>query len=112
MGCATHRAWSACRRHCTLGRMTDITRRITYNGDAASVSMLAQTLEAEGVRVDYRPPLESRSFATALQEVVVQLVATGTALAIKDGVDRFLNRSYHIRLDIDGESYYGGGHLR
>jgi hypothetical protein len=88
--------------------MTDVTRRITYTGDAARVSMLAQMLEDEGVTVDYRPPAESRSFATALQEIVVQMVATGTALAIKDGVGRFLNRTEHIRLEIDGEPYYGG----
>ncbi len=41
----------------------------------------------------------------------MQLVATGTSLAIKDGVNRFLNGTQHIRLDIDGEPYYSGGFL-
>ncbi len=52
--------------------------RFAYVGPASLVGDLAQTLEAAGIAVDYRPPLETKDLATALAAVSVVLTATGS----------------------------------
>jgi hypothetical protein len=69
--------------------MPDTTRKITYRGPAAFVSLLAQMLEDEGASVEWEPPIEERGAAEMAQDVVSQLIAYGAAAGITEAVRRF-----------------------
>jgi hypothetical protein len=69
--------------------MTELSRHVTYRGNPAFASMLVQMLEDEGATVEWERPQEQRGLGEMAQETVVQMVATGSLLAIKVAVDKF-----------------------
>jgi hypothetical protein len=83
--------------------MDDATKRITYYGDAARVGALVQMLERQGVQVDWSPPHEERGLASDINEVIVNLVSTGSALAIAAGVKQFRQRFPRHKIEVEGE---------
>jgi len=91
-------------------RMDDVTRTITFYGEqSAPVSALEQFLERRGVRVervDWSPPEEGRSLGSDVNNVVVQMVATGGVLAITAGVKQFREWFRHgrYRVKVEGEA--------
>jgi hypothetical protein len=72
------------------------TSRIRYEGSAPFVRELVQILEQEGVTVSIRrerpPESEYRDTRGMTETVAATLMATGTAEAVKAGVDRFQQR--------------------
>lgn len=54
----------------------DITR-FTYVGAPAYAHVLAQELEAQGLSVDYQPPMERKDLASAMNIVAVIFAVTG-----------------------------------
>lgn len=89
-------------------RMTDReTRTVRYTGGPAAVSLLAQTLEDEGVTVAYTPPVEERGIDPSTSNaVVVSLGCIGATAAIRYGVERFresaLGRRASVQIEEDG----------
>jgi hypothetical protein len=81
----------------------DVTRVVRYQGDAARVSALVQMLEQEGVSVKWTPPHEQRGLGADLNEVAVNLVSTGTAVAIGAAVHRFLKRFPKAKVEVEGD---------
>lgn len=81
----------------------DVTRTIVYRGGAARVAMLAQMLRSEGVQVEYTPPEEQRGIGGDLNEVVVNLVSTGTVVAIGAAVKKFRERVPRAKVKVEGE---------
>jgi hypothetical protein len=80
--------------------MTHTTRRVTYRGDPAGASMLAQMLEQEGVKVKWERPREQRGgIGEMAQEVVVQMVATGGVAAIATAIAKF-RKHMHDRAEV------------
>jgi hypothetical protein len=69
--------------------MTRTTRRVTYRGDPADASLLAEMLKREGVTVEWEPPHEQRGLAEIGQGVIVAIAARGTLAAIEAAVDKF-----------------------
>jgi hypothetical protein len=69
--------------------MRHITRRVTYRGNPAFASMLAQMLEEEGATVEWERPTEECGIQDMAQGVVIQMVATGTVTAIGTAVAKF-----------------------
>jgi hypothetical protein len=63
--------------------------RITYKGDPASVGVLVQIPEEEGVEVRWQPPEERRDVPGMAEPVVVNLVAVGGLTGIKAAVQKF-----------------------
>lgn len=86
-----------------LSAMADVTRTITYHGDAARCGALVQMLEQEGVTVQWTPPQERRGLGADINEVVVSLVSSGTLLAITAGVRKFRERFPRHKIEVDGE---------
>ena len=65
--------------------------------------MLVKMLREEGVRVKWeRPPEQRGSIGEVTQQVIVQMVASGSLMAIKTAVDRF-------RKNLDGKVAWGHG---
>ena len=70
--------------------MTQTPRRVTYRGDPAGASLLADLLQREGVTVEWERPDEQRSsIGEMTQQVIVEMVAAGNLLAIKVAVAKF-----------------------
>lgn len=76
-------------------------RALRYN--AARASALVQMLREQGVHVDWTPPREQRDLAGMAEEVAVNLVSTGTLVAIGAAVKRFRQRFPKIKLKVEGE---------
>ena len=68
-------------------------KRITYRGGAREANILVSMLRAEGVRVQWEPPEERRDVVGALQDYVVELLATGTVAAVSYAVGKFRERA-------------------
>jgi hypothetical protein len=79
------------------------TRRVTYTGPASRASFLVQLLEEEGVTVDWTPPLEKKDFGSAFEAVVVGLITTGSAAAIKAAVAAFRQHQADAKVEIEDE---------
>ncbi len=75
------------------------TTRLTYVGPPAYTAALAQALEAQGVSVDYRPPMETRDLTTAMAVVSVILAATGPVSDIVATVRAFTSRFAGTRVE-------------
>jgi hypothetical protein len=89
----------------------DVTRKLTFYGEhPAPSSALAQFLEEQGVRVEWRRPEEDRSLGGDVNEVVVQMVATGGVVAIAAGVKKFRDMFRHARyrVEVEGEDQAEG----
>jgi hypothetical protein len=86
----------------------DVTRKITYHGDTARVGALVQMLERQGVRVDWSPPEERRGLGADANEVIVNLVSTGSVVAIAAAVKQFRTRFPRHKIEVEGEPDYGG----
>lgn len=69
-----------------------VTQQLRYEGPTPLISALAHWLEAEGVEIDYDPPLETRDLNTALAVASVLLAATGNITDIRAGVRKFRER--------------------
>lgn len=70
--------------------MTQTTRRVTYRGEPAGASLLADLLQREGVTVEWeRPDGQRSSIGEMKQQVIVEMVAAGNLLAIKVAVAKF-----------------------
>lgn len=80
------------------------TRRITYRGGAIEPHRLVSMLRDEGVRVEWEPPEERRDVAGAVQDYVVELLATGTVAAISYAIGKFRERARGtVQVDHDDE---------
>jgi hypothetical protein len=91
----------------------DVTRKITfYCEHPAPSSALVQFLEEQGVRVEWTRPEEDRSLGGDVNEVVVQIVATGGVVAIAAGVKKFRDMFRHARygVEVEGEDHAEGNH--
>lgn len=80
--------------------MAQTTRRVTYRGNPAFASMLAQMLEQEGATVKWERPDEQRGIAEIGQGVVVAMVVRGTDLAIKVAVDKFRKHMHGMGAEV------------
>ena len=93
----------------------DVTRTITYHGKPPWHTALVQFLEEEGVRVEWSPPVEEepRGLGADVNDVIVSLVATGTAAAIAAAVRRFRNYGPRSKgkVEVEGELPDDGGFL-
>lgn len=69
------------------------TKTITYRGGPGEAHILVRMLRAEGVQVDWEPPEERRDLGGALQDYVVELLATGTVAAISYAIGKFRERA-------------------
>jgi len=76
----------------------DVTR-FTYIGAPAYAGALAQELEAQGLSVDYQPPMETKDFASAMSVVAVLFAATGPIQDIVSSVHAFTNRFAGTRVE-------------
>jgi len=89
----THSAPGSARRSAVLPTnmpvMAQTTRRVTYRGNPAFASMLVQMLQQESVTVRWERPFEQRGMGEMAQEVIVQMVATGSVTAIAAAVAKF-----------------------
>jgi hypothetical protein len=83
--------------------MDEVTRKITHQGSPARVGALVQMLEAEGVRVDWSPPHEERGLGTDINGVIVNLVSTGTVVAIAAAVKKFREWAPRCRVEVEDE---------
>jgi hypothetical protein len=87
--------------------MGDVTRTIRYLGGAARAGVLVQMLEQEGVVVAWSPPREERGLAADVNDAVVQMVATGSVMAIAAAVRNFRNRvpraTVEVEVEVEGE---------
>ncbi len=73
--------------------------RFTYIGAPAYAGALAQELEAQGLTVDYQPPMETKDFASAMSVVAVLFAATGPIQDIVSSVHTFTNRFVGTRVE-------------
>jgi hypothetical protein len=87
----------------------DVTRTITYRGGAARVSALVQMLEQEGVRVEWSPHREERGLGADVNEVIVSLVSTDSAVAIAAAVKKFRKWAPRAKVEVEGEMSDDGG---
>jgi hypothetical protein len=85
-------------------RSVDVTRKITYHGDTARVGALVQMLEQQGVQVDWTPPQEHRGLGADVNEVIVNLVSTGSVVAIAAAVKQFRARFPRHKIEVEGEA--------
>lgn len=76
----------------------DVTR-FTYIGPPAYAVALAQKLEAQGLSVDYQPPMETKDLASAMSAVAVVFAATGPLKDILSGVRSFKARFAGARVE-------------
>jgi hypothetical protein len=80
------------------------TRTVRYEGNPAFVSLLAQLLREEGVTVDYAVPEEHRGTVDIVEQVVLNLLCTGTYEAIRAGARKFTERSRgRDKASVEGE---------
>jgi hypothetical protein len=83
------------------------TRRITYQGSAPVVRTLVKMLEAEGVTVEVRrggpPAMEQRDTRMIVEQVLINLAATGTFEGIKAGVRKFRASFPGAKVAVEGE---------
>jgi hypothetical protein len=84
------------------------TRRITYQGSAPVVRTLVKMLEAEGVTVEVRrggPPaaMEQRDTRMIMEQVLINLAATGPLEGIKAGVRKFRASFPEAKVAVEGE---------
>ncbi len=86
------------------------TTRLTYVGPPRYTGDLAQALEAQGVSVDYQPPMETKDLATAMAAVSVILAATGPASDIVATVRAFTRQFAGTR--VEGLPDEGGSSVR
>lgn len=63
---------------------------LTYQGSPAQVGALAQMLRAEGLQVDYQPPMEYKDLSVA--QTVVDLAVQGAPYLVAAVVGRFTAR--------------------
>lgn len=76
--------------------------RLTYSGRPAYASALAQELETRGLSVDYRPPIETKDLATAMNAVSIVFSVTGSIGSIpviKSAVRAFKARFADTRVE-------------
>jgi hypothetical protein len=88
--------------------LVDMTKTIKYRGDPARASGLVQMLEHQGVQVSWSPPREQRGLGADINEVLVSLVSTGSAVGIGTAVKQFRQRFPKATVKIDGEPDDGG----
>jgi len=69
--------------------MAQTTRRVTYRGDLAGASLLAEMLRREGVTVERDTSRDQRDLAGVTQAVIATLVAKGALTAIEAAVAKF-----------------------
>jgi hypothetical protein len=69
----------------------DVTLRIWFRGRRQDAPLLQRTLQAEGVRVVWRP--QANWAATAAESVTLSLMASGAYDGIKAAVKRFRDRA-------------------
>lgn len=85
----------------------EVTRTITYRGKPPWHTALVQFLEEEGVRVEWSPPSveEPRGIGADVNQVVVNLISTGTVAAIALAVRKFRNYGPQSKgkVDVEGE---------
>jgi thiol-disulfide isomerase/thioredoxin len=62
------------------------TVEIRYTGPAPLASLVAQSLAADGLDVDWRRPEERRDLESMAAEVAVTLTATGTTAAVRAAI--------------------------
>jgi len=86
----------------------DVTRTIKYQGNTARVGALAHMFEQQGVRVGWTPPREQRGLGADVNEVIVNLVSTGSVVAITAAGKRFRERFPHHKVDVEGEEHDDG----
>jgi hypothetical protein len=90
----------------------EVTGTITYRGKPPWHTALVQFLKEEGVQVEWSPPVEpSERWITAdVNDLVVSLVATGTAAGIGYAIKRFLNYGPRSKgkVEVEGEPDDGG----
>lgn len=98
----------------TLSGMDEVTRTIRFHAgpDAGAplAGMLAQFLRDEGVHVDWTPPsgVEHRGLGADATQVVINLISTGTIVAIGAAVKRFRALVPHGKVEVEGEPDNGG----
>jgi len=89
------------RRSCRAQTVVmDVMQTIRYQGGSARLSMLVQMLEQEGVAVEWSRPYEERGLSADLNEVIVNPVSTGSAVAIAAAVKNFRNRVPRAKVDV------------
>jgi hypothetical protein len=86
----------------------DVTRTVVYQGPAPYAGMLAQMLREQGVQVKYTPPEERRGLAGDLNEVIVNLISTGSAAAIGLAIKKFLERKPRAKVNVEDDDSHGG----
>lgn len=85
-------------RAACLARRMDVTR-FTYVGPPPYAGALAQDLEAQGISVDYQPPMETKDVASAMSAVAVVFAATGPIKDIISSVRAFKVRFAGTRVE-------------
>jgi hypothetical protein len=95
---------------CALGTsmpvMAHTTRRVTYRGNPEGAPMLARMFEQEGVRVKWKRPQEQPDMAGMAQEVIVNMVTSGSLLAIRVALDKFrkhMHATAEATIEDDGQ---------
>jgi hypothetical protein len=84
--------------------VADETRQITYEGPAALAYRLVQCLNDEGVTADWTPPVDALGDDLVGDEsVLVNIAASGSSNAVKEGVRKFQQRHGHGHAVIEGE---------
>jgi hypothetical protein len=73
--------------------------RLTYIGAPAHAGALAQELEAQGLSVDYQPPIETKDVATTLNAVSLLFSVTGNIQNVVLAVHAFKARFPGSRVD-------------
>ena len=85
----------------------EVTRTIIYRGKPPWHTALVQFLKEEGVLVEWSPPTEpeERGIGADVNDVVVYLVCTGTAAAIRYAVRKFRNFGPRSKgkVEVEGE---------
>jgi hypothetical protein len=79
-------------------RGTD-TVRLTYTGPLSHARALAKELETRGLSVNYRPPIETKDLATALNAVSLFFSVTGNIQNVVLGVRAFKARFPGARVE-------------
>jgi hypothetical protein len=75
------------------------TVRLTYTGPPSHARALAKELETRGLSVNYRPPIETKDLATALNAVSVVFSVTGNIPTVVLGVRAFKARFPGTRVE-------------
>lgn len=83
----------------------DVTVRVWFTGSRVEALALQRMLEAEGVRVTWRPQANLTAVA---EQLAMSLMASGTYDAIKAAVGKFRARAPAARAEVDGEPDDGG----